>query len=74
LELEGEIAHAELQLFSKKIVQKFSKIEPKLLLLNDLMNKLKKSELAAFENCRKEYLNIKLKHDAIMNSEVAFPV
>lgn len=55
----------------EKIIGKFEIVEPKLFILNEGKLRLNQTNLDAFEICRKVYITIKAKFDALIESDQA---
>ena len=68
LDLEGQIGHNDIIVFSNRIINKFQKIEPQLFALNEVKHKIPPESLKEFESSRKKYVTIKQKHDTIVGA------
>jgi hypothetical protein len=69
LHLETKVAYSLIKSYEEKISGKFEVVEPKLFLLNEGKLRIHQSAVEAFEICRKNYIQIKCKFDAVMQSE-----
>ena len=74
LKLEAKVAHSLIQAQADKINAKFEVVEPKLFLLNEGKLRLQAAMVEAFELCRKTYIGVKTRFDAVLKTEQAKPI